>query len=689
MKYPMLAHANMAEMKSRHPDWIWNRSDTHVILGVPGSLECFKTPVEPGNSFSPGVGSYGVSTWLSVDGQLYAPEQMPQDALQWRFENGYLPVLTSRWSVGDIHVTSQLFTDGEIELSDIRDYLAVEIKNGGLTPREVSLYLVIRSFGAAGGPIRRIVYEDGRVVINDGPVLFPEQSPTRFGAISYAETKTDIGELLRRGSFPEKTEVKDDSTWASGALEYSVTLSPGAQARYDFGFHVQSNHWMMNWLKPLKQPIHFDALKAAFLAKWERLLPIKLDLPDRRFTEAFQAQLVHLLMFTVSDAPRISPVSYPLWWLRDGAYVVNALNKGGSHAFGKAACKSVAHRDAFGGFGCEGDGPGEVIWILSEHYLLTRDRAFLEEVYPHIKRKAELLMHMRSTATPVKLFNEFCIPQMMLEPHNDLLCTPAKDGLIQGRMDLHFPILWINSFAWLGLTRAAFCARELGLDATAFENGAAAFKEAILAKSAQIFGQNDRDTNCCFWPTGWASKDDAFIQGKFDEFWNKVRCPNGIHTPEPLWTYFEAGQAHNYLLAGHRERAWVSLEMFLTKHTSPGLYTYHEGKDDENSAMLWQRTRGWDDINFVTPHGWTAAEVFLLQRDCLARESGDTLILGTGIPEAWMSHSFSVKAMPTYFGILNYSYDADRRLVEVSIERKPNGGIVADFRTKVEVRIVN
>ena len=59
---PEFEHALMADMRRRHADWVWNRSDTHVFLGLPRSHETFKTPVEPGNSFSPGPGTYGVST---------------------------------------------------------------------------------------------------------------------------------------------------------------------------------------------------------------------------------------------------------------------------------------------------------------------------------------------------------------------------------------------------------------------------------------------------------------------------------------------------------------------------------------------------------------------------------------------------------------------------------------------------
>ena len=32
-------HEELKRMREKHPDWIWNRSDTHVLLGVPQSLE--------------------------------------------------------------------------------------------------------------------------------------------------------------------------------------------------------------------------------------------------------------------------------------------------------------------------------------------------------------------------------------------------------------------------------------------------------------------------------------------------------------------------------------------------------------------------------------------------------------------------------------------------------------------------
>lgn len=676
----------MARMRELHPDWIWNRSDTHVILGVPGSHEAFKTPVEPGNSFSPGVGTYGVSTWVFVNGRLHTPEEKPLEELSWSFLDGHIPVLLSRWQAGGIQVNSRLFSDGDAALSDIKNYLAVELHNPGKKAVELSFFLAVRSFGAAGGPIKRLAWENDAIIVNDGPVLYPNEMPTGFGALSYAESKSDISVSLKAGKLPVRKDVTDESQWASGALEYRITLQGGQTEKLDFVAHVHANHPKFKWLKAPEKIPSLDLRQAGFAARWRQDFSIRLDLPDQRFTDAFFAQLAHLSMFTVAQEPRISPVSYPIWWLRDGAYVVTALDKGGFHAFAESAVKKVAHRDAFGGFGSEGDGPAQGIWLLSEHYLLTGSLDFLREVYPHIERKAELLRKMLHTEVPIKQHTEFCIPQMMLSPETDLMCLPAKDGLIVGRMDHHFPIFWINGFAYLGLRRAALCAMALGLDGSRFEEEANHLKEALIRKAPELFGKDERDANSAFWPTGWASREDKNIQAAFDSFWNTERCPNGKYTREPLWTYFEAGQAHNYLLLGQRDRAYLTVEHFLSTHTAPGLYTYSEGKDDENSALLWQRTRGWDKIKYVTPHGWTAAELFLLLRDCLAREEGDKLIIGSGIPKSWMVKPFAVHNMPTHFGKLSFNYEPAGNTLSYQIERPPTAGVEVNLPKPVNAR---
>ena len=104
-----------------------------------------------------------------------------------------------------------------------------------------------------------------------------------------------------------------------------------------------------------------------------------------------------------------------------------------------------------------------------------------------MKRKAELIARMRKTNVPMRAYNDIVVPAHALRPGTDLMCLPAKDGLIQGRMDWHVPLFWINGFAWRGLSRTAELARELGENefAETCENEA----NELLEKSA--VGQSD------------------------------------------------------------------------------------------------------------------------------------------------------------------------------------------------------
>jgi hypothetical protein len=108
-----------------------------------------------------------------------------------------------------------------------------------------------------------------------------------------------------------------------------------------------------------------------------------------------------------------------------------------------------------------------------------------------------------------------------------------------------------------------------------------------------------------------------------------------------------------------------------------GLYTYHEGDGDENSSGLWQRVRGWDRIAHVTPHGWTGAELFLLLRDAMLYEDEGELVIGAGVPAAWLEarSPFGIAEAPTYFGRASWQLipDGPGWRLAVSTERGAEG----------------
>ena len=453
-----LDHDGLLAQQRLHPEWTWNRSDSHVFLGVPGSPDTFKTVIEPGNSFSPGFRSYGVSTWVSVDSRLYTPEELDVDELSWRYARGFLPILGCSWAAGPLKVSSALFTDGEVGSRNVRTFLSCSVENCSALHVDAVLYIAIRSFGPAGGPISELEFDGRDVLVNGAVVLTFESTPDLCCAIGYGETGKDISVVLRDGHPARHEKATDESGWASGAAGFIFNLGAGGRTTTNLTAFVHSGDPMLNWLRR-RRGLPPEVGDAALHEKlWAERLPVALDLPDPRFVEAFQAQLVYMAITTVGCEPRICPVSYPLWWLRDGAYVIQALAKGGFMEWVERAVRAVASREPFGGFGAEGDGASQLIWLLSEHYLMSGDLGFLKDVYPHVERNAELLLRMRRSDRPIFGATESRTPQMLLSPQADLICAPACDGLIVGRMDNHFPLFWVNGWAYFALTRAALCA---------------------------------------------------------------------------------------------------------------------------------------------------------------------------------------------------------------------------------------
>jgi len=503
--------------------------------------------------------------------------------------------------------------------------------------------------------------------------------------------------LLREGNLPEAQSVTDASTWASGAMEYRLRLKPGERTELAWFFPVHVQHPLLQWVEPLDPKVRAVEREQKCAEYWSKTVgTIRLDVPDPRFREAFYAQLVHMWTATVDGDVRISSVHYPLWWLRDGVYILNALDKGGFTEFVGRACERIAPRDAFGGFGAEADGPGQGIWAITEHYRLTRDLGWLDRMYPHLKRRAELIMQMRRAQAPVKLFSEFCTLDAMLNPAIDILCLPAEDGLVRGRMDWHFPTIWVNCWCLDGLRRVREAAEALGhgADARRYSDELREYREAFMRVLSKRFGENERDFCCVLWPTRAAAPSHPMVSAAFRRWWREHRCPNGVYRPEALWTYFEAAQAHNYLLLGDRQKAWATIESFLTHHAAPGLYAYHEGEGDENSFGLWGRIRGWNPVPKVMPHGWTSAELFLLLRDCMVYEDHNHLVIGAGVPASWMAEGaeFGIGGAPTYFGRASWEASVSGSAVRVRIEseRPPEGGYVLclPFARKVDSLIV-
>jgi hypothetical protein len=626
------------EAMQKRPGDFWPRGSGHAILALPGSREIDKGYLEPGGSFSPGVGSFGVSFWLvNAAGEvLSTSDSLPLDQIrqQLHWKNDRTPpamqITTSNyqatWSIAGVG----------------RWQLELEAKPHG----ETRLALVIRSVGPAGGLINTLQW-NGQCLLIDH----------RWGVtFHHAPPNPHLG---NEGTAGWKTDAARAIQWTGvDGWGYARFDLPGSQA------------WTVTIQDPsaVPSPLAYQRVKSA----------VEVNLPDPQFADCLNAQVAHLMMGLVGNETRPGdPMNYPLNWLRDGAYVIVALARAGELDVAQQLARPFAERDFFGGFGPEADGPGLALWALAEVAGRVKTRAYDEWLWPHVLRKTAWIFGM-CVATEPKTAPVVgpIVPQDARRPDLALVCDPAHNGLIVGKMDWHRPILYVNAVTYRGLLGAAEIADRRGDAASAavWRTQAALIQEAWnLALNSSEAG-NDRTYICGLWPS-WVVKDVPAYAAHLQRRWNQIHDADNQLLQLPSWTYFNLGEAHQWLELGQPAHAWNTLQWFWEHQAAPGLHTWWEGHGEENTFHRWEQVRGWVAPPNVTPHYWTAAEMLLLQLDMLAgvNETGGTpaLIIGAGIPAEWLGKPMSVRNLSTRAGLVDWTWQNKTMLVTLRGSRIP------------------
>jgi len=618
----------------------WPRGVGHVILAPPGSREEWKSYHEPGGSFSPTVGSFGVSIWVfGDDGKLATtsdsiPQEQVDQRLYWRVPQHVpaihtkTPYYESRWSLaGPVSVHRRW----RLDLNRGKEH--------------ARLAIAIRSVGPAGGPVTQLDWDGQRLLINRrwSMVVTPAPVAVRLGeegAADWLEMPAGSEAVQRRTS---------DGGWGYAALAIGGALQTSVEIDDSY-------------------PMPFPGLRYETTRSG-----VELNLPDPRFADSLDAQMAHLMMGLVGRETRPGePTNYPLPWLRDGAYSVVALARAGQLDVARQLSTYFSENDFFGGFGPEADAPGLALWAIEEVSLRAREHEFDEWLWPHVFRKAKFILEMLEARQPVRrTVRGPVVPEYWNHPELNLVVDPARDGLIVGRMDWHRPLLFVNAVSYRGLLSAAALAERQGHreDARRWRERAAALQHAWVQAFKPPESENERTYVSGLWPSGVANTNrDQFRQGLEDR-WSKLRSPDGDFRERPLWTYFEIADAHQWLLLGQPEHTWQTLRWFWAHQASPGLYTWWEGMGEENNFGLWQDVRGWVKPPHVTPHYWTAAEMLLLQLDMLAyadeSASGPAIVVGAGVPAEWLNRPMSARGLSTRLGDVDWSWDGRAMRVTV------------------------
>lgn len=679
------------------------RGRIHIPIGIANSLDTLKTFVESEGDFSPGFGSYGIYFWVfdKAGGRLFAPT-MEGVRCEHGLAEGGLLIPWSRWVAEDITVRTEVChveresPAGLVHVVGARASLA----NTSDQPRQVLLYLALRPLGPAGWDVRELsVSAKGDALLADGhPALVAEERPSAAGVLG---TDT-VGDFALRGETPEgksATSMKGD---CSGTLCFDLTLSPRETKSFGVicpvlaGRRAARHRWMdlgqnaladLAQLNPKSGGIrqadagldYYQRIRTSELFEeaeeyWRKMAGrVRVQLPDRRWSESLAAILSHASLCMNEGAPDVAVVNYNVF-NRDGVYVANMMQKAGVFDLAEKALDYFLTHPFNGRAYPEADNPGQILWCLGEHWLFTRDEEWLRRVYPSGREIAAMIRYYRTTEGP------HWVSATSLD-FGPSLAEERRQELRPGRCDGYHPE-YTGAFDIAGLRGAAILAEALGETDEAAEWRALA--DGLLRSYDELFGSRLAENYGSF-SVLWPCRLYPVMQGKAHEHFRGVggRGPNG-------WRYFPLATAHQGLLAGNREAGYATIQKHLEHVQMRGWYVLDEGGGSSSGGWhrvrtTWTRSveRPGDNLSVAMPHGWAIAEFWLLMRDCLVFEDDGRLVLLAGIPEAWFTDKggMAVENFPTHFGKLTMRWTPGENgaVFTIGPDVRPPNGFVLSF----------
>jgi len=675
------------------------KGQVHVPIGIANAVDTLKTFVEAEGSFSPGFATYGIYFWLydPTAKKLTAPTMHDVACQRGLLGTGYL-MPWSKWSAGDVTVKSEVCqVERDSPAGKVQVVAAVvTVDNDGTKLAKLSLYAALRPLGAAGGPVRRLAVSPGgdALLVDGHPALVADADTKPSGAGVQAEDM--VGEAALRGEMPTDQEAQSAAGNCSGALRFDLEVPASQSVRLGVicpvlpGRRAVGHDWdgTSDWaqldlarpnpaeggqLQPDPGLEYYRRLKAGQLfeeatAYWKQLAGrVRLTLPDPRWAECFSAIVGHAAMEMNEGAPDVAVINYNVF-NRDGVYVANIFQKSGNNELAAAAIDYFLAHPFNGRTRVEVDNPGQILWVMGEYWRFSRDKAWLERVYPSAAKIAAMIRYYRTTPGPhyVKAtsldFGDKLPPDQSGE-------RPAhrRQVLVPGSCDGRHPE-YTEAFDIAGLYAAAMLAKAAGEDTDAVEWRKLA--AALMEEYDKQFGQTlakGYGSFAVLWPCRLYPLDQKKAHEQFRAF--GPTNPGG-------WRYFALAKAHQGLLAGNRAAGHVTIDNHLAHPQMKGWYVFDEGGRSGSGGWRFARTTWNGDV--AMPHGWAIAEMWLLLRDCLAFEHGERLVLLPGIPPEWFKQSLAIENLPTYFGPLGIRIKAEGPSATLAFTGKaaPPGGFL-------------
>jgi hypothetical protein len=210
------------------------------------------------------------------------------------------------------------------------------------------------------------------------------------------------------------------------------------------------------------------------------------------------------------------------------------------------------------------------------------------------------------------------------------------------------------------VTRYAAAAREMRADVVASVKIAMArFHQPTLPGAAEL-GDTDPTSSTIALDPGGALADlpRAAVQATFDSAWATLERRRAPGATWDIFVPYEWRDVGAYIRLGQPERAYAYAQWLMTMRRPLAWNQWSEG--------VWREPRTPRFIGDM-PHGWVASDFIRATLDMLAyeRTSDSTIVIGAGIPDAWL-RSGDVVAPMLYTGWGG---------LDLRVEATPGGGV--------------
>jgi F5/8 type C domain-containing protein/alpha-L-rhamnosidase-like protein len=682
--------------RGAYPRYFLDERADWTVVGVDGARE--EALLSEDGALEAGAGDFSVEPFLAVGGRLIGWNEVTGAV---SLADGRLPIPSVEWRAGNASLTVTAFAAGSAAGSSVIG--RYRVTNRGQAPLRGTLYLAIRPFqvnppwqflGTPGGASRiaSLRWDGIRVLVNGDRQVAPLTPSPRFGATPF-ETG-EVVQYLRRGELPPARSAGSPLGAASGALAWPLTLAPGDSTVVAVEIPLVAGR------PPLlagRGARGVDSALAAVRAEWVRTLDrgtITLPAAGAAVARTITSTLGYILVNR--DGPAIQPGSrsYERSWIRDGALTSAAMLRFGhadvvrefllwyagyQYPNGKVPC-CVDRRGADPV--PEHDSDGEFIYLVMEYYRHTGDRAMLERLWPSVQKAVGYLDSLRQTErTDAYRTGDQRIYLGLLPP------SISHEGYSAKPMHSY----WDDFFALRGFKDAAAIAAVLGDAADA--NRIAAIRDefasdlyASLAAAMAMHGIDyipgaadlgDFDatsTTIAVAPGGELGRlPRAALTRTFERYWAAASVRHDDTTHWEAYTPYELRTVGTFLRLGRKDRALALLDGFLRDQEPPGWNQWPE--------VVWKNRRAPKFIGDL-PHTWVGSDFLRSAADLFVyeRETDSTLVIGAGIPDAWLADSgVAVRGLSTWWGRLSYTARKEngRRVVAIDAGvRVPPGGLV-------------